>query len=97
MLFGANAQKNRFPDGSKMSTWFSDFTKTKLENLGQQYIITEHGVKNDSTLVQTVALQAVINKAAETGGVVVIPRGTFLLELYFLSQRRIFTCLKMQN
>ena len=87
MLFGANAQKNRFPDGSKMSTWFSDFTKTKLENLGQQYIITEHGVKNDSTLVQTVALQAVINKAAETGGVVVIPTGTFLSGALFFKPK----------
>lgn len=91
MLFGANAQKNRFPDGSKMSTWFSDFTKTKLENLGQQYIITEHGVKNDSTLMQTVALQAVINKAAETGGVVVIPTGTFLSgALFFKPQTHLY-------
>lgn len=87
MLFGANAQKNRFPDGSKMSPWFSDFTKTKLENLGHQYIITEHGVKNDSTLVQTVALQAVINKAAETGGVVVIPTGTFLSGALFFKPK----------
>jgi polygalacturonase len=87
MLFGANAQKNRFPDGSKMSPWFSDFTKTKLENLGQQYIITDYGVKNDSTLVQTVALQAVINKAAETGGVVVIPTGTFLSGALFFKPK----------
>jgi polygalacturonase len=87
LFFCANAQKNRFPDGSKMSPWFSDFTKTKLENLGQQYIITEHGVKNDSTLVQTVALQAVINKAAETGGVVVIPTGTFLSGALFFKPK----------
>ncbi|MCP9763529.1 rhamnogalacturonidase [Lacihabitans soyangensis] len=87
LFFGANAQKNRFPDGSKMSPWFSDFTKTKLENLRQQYIITEHGVKNDSTLVQTAALQAVINKAAETGGVVVIPTGTFLSGALFFKPK----------
>ncbi|HLO46445.1 MAG TPA: glycosyl hydrolase family 28 protein [Leadbetterella sp.] len=87
LFLGANAQKNRFPDGSKMSPWFSDFTKIKLESLGQQYIITENGVKNDSNLVQTAALQAVINKAAETGGVVVIPEGTFLSGALFFKPK----------
>jgi polygalacturonase len=87
LFLSANAQKNRFPDGSKMSPWFSDFTKTKLENLGQQYIITEHGVKNDSTLVQTVAIQAVIDKAAETGGAVVIPSGVFLSGALFFKPK----------
>lgn len=87
LFFGVNGQKNRFPDGSKMSPWFSDFTKIKLEDLGKQYIITENGVKNDSTLVQTAALQAVINKAAETGGVVVIPSGTFLSGALFFKPK----------
>ncbi|MCP9754070.1 exopolygalacturonase [Lacihabitans sp. CCS-44] len=87
LFLSANAQKNRFPDGSKMSPWFSDFTKTKLENLGKQYIVTEHGVKNDSTLIQTAALQEVINKAAETGGVVVIPEGAFLSGALFFKPK----------
>ena len=48
-------------------------------SLGKQYVITDHGVKQDSTLLQTVQIQAVIDKAAENGGgVVVIPKGTFL-------------------
>ena len=87
LVFGTNAQKNRFPDGSKMSPWFSDFTKIKLEKLGKQYSLTEHGVKNDSTLVQTAAIQAVINKAAKTGGVVVIPKGTFLSGALFFKPK----------
>ncbi len=87
LVLVANAQKNRFPDGLRMSPWFSDFTKTKLENLGQQYIITENGVKNDSTLVQTAAIQLVINKAAETGGVVVIPAGVFLSGALFFKPK----------
>lgn len=50
-----------------------------VNSLGKQYVITDHGVKLDSTLLQTVQIQAVIDKAAENGGgVVVIPNGTFL-------------------
>ncbi|WP_255070240.1 glycoside hydrolase family 28 protein [Lacihabitans sp. LS3-19] len=87
MVFGVKAQKNKFPDGSKMSPWFSDYTKIKLENLGKQYVITDFGVKNDSTIVQTAALQAVIEKAAENGGVVVIPEGVFLSGALFFKPK----------
>jgi polygalacturonase len=78
MVFGVNAEKSKFPDGSKMSSWFSDYSKIKLENLGKQYVINDFGVKNDSTIVQIAALQAVIDKASESGGIVVIPEGVFL-------------------
>ena len=77
MLFVVNAKKSKFPDGSKMSPWFSDYSKLKLENLGKKYVITDFGVKIESTIVQTAALQAVIYKAAESSGVVVIPEGIF--------------------
>ena len=40
--------------------------------------MTDYGVVRDSTLVQTEALQAVIDRAAEQGGVVVIPEGVYL-------------------
>ena len=45
----------------------------------KDYIITAHGVKNDSTKIQTEAIQKVIDKAeAAGGGRIVVPRGTFL-------------------
>lgn len=45
----------------------------------KDYILTKHGVKNDSTKVQTEAIQRVIDRAeAEGGGRIVVPQGTYL-------------------
>lgn len=67
-----------------MDKWFQDTTKIDMQKLGKQYVVTEHGVLNDSTILQTAAIQAVIDKAsAEGGGVIVIPRGTFLSAALF--------------
>ncbi len=77
--------KEKFPDGSLMSTWFHDTTPSSLSSLGKQYVVTAHGVVNDSSIVQTQALQAVIDLAYKNGGgVVVIPKGTFLSGSLFL-------------
>lgn len=70
--------KDLWPDGSEISPWFHDYSKVKLEDLGNQYVLTEFGVKNDSSIVQTQQIQAVIDKAEQTGGVVIVPKGTFL-------------------
>ena len=77
----------RWPDGTVMDAWFKDTTKVDMNALGRQYVITDYGVKNDSTLVQTTAIQAIIDRAAqEGGGVVVIPQGTFLTGALFFKQ-----------
>lgn len=77
----------RWPDGTVMDVWFKDTTKVDMNALGRQYVITDYGVKNDSTLVQTTAIQAIIDRAAqEGGGVVVIPQGTFLTGALFFKQ-----------
>ncbi len=53
--------------------------KTETPQLPRRYKVTDFGVVSDSTVVQTAALQAVIDRAeAEGGGEVVIPAGTFL-------------------
>lgn len=76
-----------FPDGTPIPEWFNDTSKVSKESLGRQYVITDYGVKNDSTIVQTEAIQAVIDRAGKDGGgVVVIPRGTFLSGSVFFSQ-----------
>ncbi len=68
-----------FPDGSPVPEWFNDATPVNVDRLGKKYVITDYGVVNDSTLLQTKAIQAVIDKAAEAGGgVIVIPEGTYL-------------------
>ena len=84
MVAAASARKPKvrlelFPDGTPISTWFSDTSRVDVNSLGKKYSLTDYGVKTDSNLVQTEAIQAVIDLAArEGGGVVVVPQGTFL-------------------
>lgn len=42
-----------FPDGSPIPAWFSDTAKVDVATLGKQYVVTDYGVKTDSTVVQT--------------------------------------------
>ena len=78
-------QQQLWPDGKPMDAWFSDTAKVDVSTLGRRYVITQHGVATNSELVQTRAIQAVIDKAAqEGGGVIVVPTGTFTSgSLYF--------------
>lgn len=77
---GAKKQnRSFFPDGTPVSEWFSDTVKIDVGTLGRQYVITDYGVSTDPTLIQTEAIQRIIDRAAaEGGGVVIVPRGTFL-------------------
>ena len=76
-----------WPDGSAMDAFFCNTEKVDIKSLGKQYVITDYGVKNDSTLTQTAEIQAVIDRCAnEGGGVVVIPEGTFLSGSLFFRQ-----------
>lgn len=78
-LLAAKNRQDVFPDGTPVPAWFSDTVKLKPEASGKLFVITDFGVLADSTLVQTQALQNVIDKAAaQGGGVIVIPKGTFL-------------------
>ncbi len=73
----AFADFKTFPDGSAVPKWFNNDKTPKIE--GKHYVITDYGVKNDSTILQTEAIQSVIDKAAENGGGIIrIPAGTYL-------------------
>lgn len=75
----AKQKQETFPDGTPISTWFADTTHVQLKDMGKPYVITDYGIKNDSTILQTEAIQRVIDQCAEQGGgVVVIPKGTYL-------------------
>lgn len=67
-----------FPDGTPFDPWFGECHRTDVASLGRQFVVTDYGVVCDSTRVQTEALQAVIDRAAAEGGVVVIPEGVYL-------------------
>ena len=76
-----------WPDGTVMDAWFKDTAKVDVASLGRQYVITDYGVIRDSAIVQTAAIQGVIDRAArEGGGVVVVPEGTFLTGALFFKQ-----------
>lgn len=76
-----------WPDGTPMDGWFGNTAKVDVKTLGRQYIVTDYGVQRDSTQVQTKAVQAVIDRAShEGGGVVVIPKGTFLTGALFFKK-----------
>ena len=52
-----------WPDGTVIDGWFQDRGKVDVKTLGRQYVITDYGVKRDSTIVQTEALQMLIENA----------------------------------
>ena len=80
-------QVETWPDGTVIDAWFNDTSKVDPASLGRQYVITDYGVSLDSAIVQTSAIQAVIDRAArEGGGVIVIPEGTFLSGALFFRQ-----------
>lgn len=56
-----------------------------VHGVARDYVITDYGVQQgDSTLLQTSAIQAVIDRAeADGGGRVVVPRGTYLTGALF--------------
>ncbi len=90
MAATADAKRNReqvWPDGTPMQEWFTDTVKVDVEQLGKKYVITDYGVKRDSTVLQTEAIQAVIDRAkADGGGVVVVPEGTYFTGSLFFPQ-----------
>ena len=83
----ARGGNNLWHDGTEMAPFFSNTKKVDIRTLGKQYVITDYGVKPDSTLLQTAEIQSVIDRCAkEGGGVVVIPEGTFLSGSLFFKQ-----------
>lgn len=76
-----------FPDGTPIPAWFKDTKPTDLAKAGKNYVVTDYGVSTDSTRLQTSELQAVIDLAARNGGgVITIPKGTFLSSALFFKQ-----------
>lgn len=79
-----NNFKEFFPDGTPIDDWFYNYDIPKLENMGKQYILTDFGIFDDGK-IYTNEIQAVIDKAYENGGgVIIVPAGTYLSgSLYF--------------
>lgn len=73
-----------FPDGAKIDKWFYNYTKPSLDDFDNKYLITDFDIKPNTNTIYTKAIQDLIDKASITGGVIIIPKGTFLTgSLYF--------------
>ena len=76
-------EPDSFPDGTPVSLWFCQAKETTLDDImvPKVYVgsAADH-VVDDSTIVQTEAIQRIIDLAAGNpeGAVVVFPRGTYL-------------------
>ena len=69
---------DRFPDGTEISEWFRQNESVNIENLGKKYVLTDYEIFADGR-IHTEEIQALIDKAAaDGGGVIVVPRGTFM-------------------
>lgn len=82
----------KFPDGTPIPAWFSETKVPELSEQGKAYNVFDYGVKNDSTILQTRQIQAVIDKAsADGGGVIVLPEGVVLTgSLFFKPRTKLF-------
>jgi len=78
--------QDKFPDGTVIPKWFKENKPTDINILGKKYLITDFGVKNDSTILQTKQLQSIIDEASKKGGVIIVPKGTFLISSLFFKQ-----------
>jgi len=80
-VFGATEtlSADTWPDGSEISSWFSDKRRVSLHELGKQYVLTEQGVPEGDGIVRTREIQTIIDRAARNGGgVIVVPNGLFV-------------------
>ena len=82
-----------FPDGTPIDEWFYDTSVPSLEELGKSYVITNYGV-NDDGRIYTTAIQELIDRiAANGGGVVVVPSGTYLSgAIFFKPGVNLYVC-----
>lgn len=77
-----------WPDGSAMDPWFQEKPLPLKCRQAKRYVITDFGAVQDSTVLQTEAIQKAINAAARRGGgTVVIPGGTWLSGALFFKPR----------
>lgn len=80
------AKADLWPDGTVISEWFNDNDTVNVASLGKKYKVTDYGVVNDGRL-HTQELQGLIDKAAaEGGGVIVVPEGTYMTGAVFFKQ-----------
>lgn len=75
-----------FPDGTPVEDWFYDVRIPGLDKLGRQYVLTQYHIFDDGK-IHTAQIQELIDTAAaEGGGVIVVPAGTYMTGSLFFRQ-----------
>lgn len=75
-----------FPDGTLIDDWFYNVRIPEADTLGRQYVLTQYDILDDGK-VHTAQIQELIDTAAaEGGGVIVVPAGTYLTGSLFFRQ-----------
>lgn len=75
-----------FPDGTPIEDWFYDIRIPEPDMLGRQYVLTQYDILDDGK-VHTAQIQELIDTAAaEGGGVIVVPAGTYMTGSLFFRQ-----------
>ena len=75
-----------FPDKTPIDRWFYEIRIPSLEELGTQYVLTQHGIYDDGK-IYTKDIQALIDTAHENGGgVIIVPQGTYITGSLFFKQ-----------
>lgn len=73
-----------FPDGTKIDKWFYEYNKPKINDFKNKYILTDYNIKSNTNIVYTKEIQNLIDLASLDGGLIIIPKGTFITgSLYF--------------
>lgn len=72
-----------WPDGTPIDKWFTSKPAKLSKQDAKRFVITDFGAVNDSTVLQTEAIQKTIDAAAVNGGTVVIPKGVYLSSALF--------------
>ena len=75
-----------FPDGTVINDWFYETDVPELQSLGKQYILTEYGICDDGKIYTKEIQNLIDTAAANGGGVIVVPRGTYLTGALFFRQ-----------
>lgn len=80
-------KKDFFPDGTPIDNWFYEETNIDVVSMGKEYCLTDYGIKDDGR-IYTKKIQALIDTISNSGGgVLVVPRGTFLTGALFFKRK----------
>ena len=74
-----NETSEMFPDGvTPIDKWFYQTKVPALSELGKQYVLTQHNILDDGKIHTKEIQQLIDTAAADGGGVIVVPAGTYL-------------------